>query len=93
MSPNSIAKDLSPRWLARQKSDLHISGMAGFLFAICLLADIIGTTIITNRNPINQVLPAVWSIGWLLVGVYFLFSLKVASQWEKGVVLRMGKIS
>jgi regulator of protease activity HflC (stomatin/prohibitin superfamily) len=92
MSPNSVSKDLSTRLLARQKPDLHISGMAGFIFAICLLADIIGTTIITKNYPSNQVLPAIWSIGWLLVGVYILFSLKVASQWEKGVVLRLGKI-
>ena len=91
MSPNSVSKDLSTRLLARQKPDLHISGMAGFLFAICLLADIIGTTIITNNYPSNQVLPAIWSIGWLLVGIYILFSLKVASQWEKAVVLRLGK--
>ena len=92
MSPNSVSKDLSTRLQARQKPDLHISGMAGFIFAICLLADIIGTTIITKNNPTNQVLPVIWSIGWLLVGVYILFSLKVASQWEKGVVLRLGKI-
>ena len=92
MSPNSVSKDLSTRLLARQKPDLHISGMAGFIFAICLLADIIGTTIITKNYPSNQVLPAAWSIGWLVVGVYILFSLKVASQWEKGVVLRLGKI-
>jgi regulator of protease activity HflC (stomatin/prohibitin superfamily) len=92
MSPNSVSKDLSTRLQARQKPELHISGMAGFIFAICLLADIIGTTIITKNNPTNQVLPAIWSIGWLLVGVYILFSLKVASQWEKGVVLRLGKI-
>ena len=26
-----------------------------------------------------------------MVGIYILFSLKVASQWEKGVVLRLGK--
>ena len=91
MSPNSVSKDLSTRLQARQKPDLHISGMAGFIFAICLLADIIGTTIITKNHPSNQVLPAIWSIGWLLVGVYLLFSLKVASQWEKAVILRLGK--
>ena len=92
MSSSPSSKDLSSRLLGRQKPDLHISGMAGFIFAICLLADIIGTTIITKNYPSNQVLPAAWSIGWLVVGVYILFSLKVASQWEKGVVLRLGKI-
>ncbi len=26
-----------------------------------------------------------------LIGIYILFALKVASQWEKAVVLRLGK--
>ena len=34
---------------------------------------------------------AVWTIGWGLVGLYILLGLKVASQWEKAVVLRLGK--
>jgi regulator of protease activity HflC (stomatin/prohibitin superfamily) len=91
MSPNPNSKDSSTRPLARLKPDLHISGIAGFLFAICLLADTIGAAIITTKSPSNQVLPGVWSVAWLLVGVYLLFSLKVASQWEKAVVLRLGK--
>jgi hypothetical protein len=91
MSSSPSSKDLSSRLLGRQKPDLHISGIAGFLFAVCLLADIIGTTIITAKTPSNQVLPGIWSIAWLLVGVYLLFSIKVASQWEKAVVLRLGK--
>ena len=28
---------------------------------------------------------------WLLIGIYILFALKVAIQWEKAVVLRLGK--
>ena len=91
MSPNPNSKDSNTRSLARLKPDLHISGIAGFLFAICLLADVIGTTIITNKAPSDQVLPGIWSIAWLLTGIYILFSLKVPSQWEKAVVLRLGK--
>ena len=90
MSPNPNSKDSSTRPLARLKPDLHISGIAGFIFGVCLLADIVGTSIITTKYPSNQVYPGIWSIGWLLVGVYILFSLKVASQWEKAVVLRLG---
>jgi len=91
MSSNPNSKDSSTRRLGRLKPDLHISGPAGFIFAICLLANVIGTGIITNKNPSNQVLPGIWSVGWLLIGIYILFSLKVASQWEKAVILRMGK--
>jgi regulator of protease activity HflC (stomatin/prohibitin superfamily) len=32
-----------------------------------------------------------WILGWTLVGFYILFALRVASQWEKAVVLRLGK--
>jgi regulator of protease activity HflC (stomatin/prohibitin superfamily) len=91
MSPSPASKDLSARLLGRQKPDLHISGIAAFLFAVCLLADVIGAAIITANNPSNQVLPGIWSVAWALAGVYLLFSLKVASQWEKAVVLRLGK--
>jgi regulator of protease activity HflC (stomatin/prohibitin superfamily) len=91
MANNPNSKDSSIRRLGRLKPDLHISGIAAFLFAICLLADVVGTSIITTRYPSNQVLPGIWSVAWLLLGVYILFSFKVASQWEKAVVLRMGK--
>jgi regulator of protease activity HflC (stomatin/prohibitin superfamily) len=33
----------------------------------------------------------IWVSVWTLVGIYILFALKVASQWEKAVVLRLGK--
>jgi regulator of protease activity HflC (stomatin/prohibitin superfamily) len=32
-----------------------------------------------------------WVLVWLMIGIYILFALKVASQWEKVVVLRLGK--
>jgi regulator of protease activity HflC (stomatin/prohibitin superfamily) len=91
MSPIPVSKDSSSRSLARRKSDQHISGIAGFLFGVCLLAGIIGSAILTNKNPHDQFWPPTWTIGWLLAGIYFLFWLKVASQWEKAVVLRLGK--
>ncbi|MGA2490261.1 MAG: slipin family protein [Anaerolineales bacterium] len=91
MSPSPVSKDSSLRPLARQRPDLHISGISGFIFAICLLVDVIGTRLITIYYPSNEILPPVWTIGWMLVGIYFLFALKVAAQWEKAVILRLGK--
>ena len=32
-----------------------------------------------------------WVIVFILVGFYMLFAIKVAQQWEKAVVLRLGK--
>jgi len=52
------------------------------VFVLCLLAGI-GLSRIFDR-------PAIIASG-ALVGLYFLFAIKVASQWEKVVVLRFGK--
>jgi regulator of protease activity HflC (stomatin/prohibitin superfamily) len=71
--------------------DMHISGVGGALFAICILAGIIGTIVMTNNGIENEALIGTWVTGWLLLGCYFLYWLKVASQWEKAIVLRMGK--
>ncbi len=90
MTPVRNSKEPNSRSLTNLKPDLHISGIAGFLFAICMLISVGGTLVIPNIYPANQNLPTYWAILWMLIGVYILFSLKVASQWEKGVVLRLG---
>ncbi len=91
MSSSNISKDPSLRPQARQQPDQHIPGVAGALFGVCLLAGIIGTLLLTQNGILNDVTAGIWAVGWLLVGTFFLFSLKVASQWEKAVLLRLGK--
>ncbi|MCE9647317.1 MAG: slipin family protein [Chloroflexi bacterium] len=49
----------------------------------------LGAIIGDGRFP--DVALGAWVIGWALVAAYFLFAMKVASQWEKVVVLRLGK--
>jgi regulator of protease activity HflC (stomatin/prohibitin superfamily) len=90
MSP-SISKDQSLKPQARQKSDQHIPGLAGFLFAVCLLADILGNIFLIQNGVLKDNWPGVWNVAWLLLGIYILFALKVASQWQKAVVLRLGR--
>jgi regulator of protease activity HflC (stomatin/prohibitin superfamily) len=75
----------------RLKPDLHIPGVAGALFAICLLANILGSVLMSQNTFFNDAWIGTWTVVWILLGVFFLFWLKVASQWEKAVVLRMGK--
>ncbi len=91
MNPANTSQNPSKRSQERLKSDLHISGIAGFIFALCLLIAITGAAISTTRYPNNQVFPPAWTVGWMLIGIVFLFWLKVAAQWEKGIVLRLGK--
>ena len=67
-------------WQDRKQN--HVSGVAMALFAISVAIGT-GLTVLTGRRE-----P---SFGGLLIGVYFLFSIKVADQWQKVAVLRLGR--
>jgi len=60
----------------------QVPGIAMALFVIFGAAGLGLTTMLGNRLPL---------IVGLLVGVYLLFSIKVADQWEKVAVLRLGR--
>jgi len=75
--------------LQKRKDDQHIPPIAGTLFAIFLIIAVAGAILGDGRYPDGVI--GAWVLGWTLVGVYFLFALKVASQWEKVIVLRLGK--
>ncbi len=72
-----------------KKDEQHISPIAGALFGVFLVIAIIGAVMGDGR--ISEGLIGAWVVGWALIGIYFLFAMKVASQWEKVVVLRLGK--
>jgi regulator of protease activity HflC (stomatin/prohibitin superfamily) len=61
---------------------LEVSGIARLLFAISLVSGL------AIAKVINHPAPAV--VG-ALVGLYFLFAIKVVKQWEKVAVLRLGR--
>ena len=67
-------------WQDQSKSP--VSGVAVALFAISVAAGLGLATALENRAPF---------VGGLLVGVYLLFSIKVADQWERVAVLRLGR--
>jgi regulator of protease activity HflC (stomatin/prohibitin superfamily) len=73
--------------MRQDRSKLHDSGVAVALFVISAaigagISAMLGTQISGNQVPI---------VAGLLVGVYLLFSIKVADQWEKVAVLRLGR--
>jgi hypothetical protein len=72
-----------------KKDDQHISPIAGALFSMFLIIAIMGAIFGDGRYP--DMLIGAWVLGWTLIGAYFLFAMKVASQWEKVIVLRLGK--
>jgi regulator of protease activity HflC (stomatin/prohibitin superfamily) len=67
-------------WQDRNKS--QVSGVAVALFAISGAAGLGLATALGNRALL---------VAGLLVGVYLLFSIKVADQWERVAVLRLGR--
>lgn len=74
-----------------KKEDQHIPPIAGTLFSVFLVVAIAGAILGDGHYPGGQI--GAWAIGWLMIGTYFLFALKVASQWEKVIVLRLGRFN
>jgi regulator of protease activity HflC (stomatin/prohibitin superfamily) len=61
---------------------IPLNRVAVTVFVICLVAGAV-TTALTNRPaPV---------ISGALIGIYFLFAIKVVQQWEKVAVLRLGR--
>jgi regulator of protease activity HflC (stomatin/prohibitin superfamily) len=71
------------------RPDPHIPTIAYFIFTVCLIIATLGS-IYLGAN-VSDITAGAWVTVWLLIGIYILFALKIASQWEKGVVLRLGK--
>jgi len=72
-----------------QQADMHISPVAVTVFGIFLIIAVLGA--ILGDGKISDALLGSWVLGWTLIGTYLLFALKVANQWEKAVVLRLGR--
>ena len=73
----------------QSKDDQHISGIAGTIFGILLVITVLGAVLMDGR--IADIWIGLFVAGMTIVAAYILFALKVASQWEKAVVLRLGK--
>jgi regulator of protease activity HflC (stomatin/prohibitin superfamily) len=74
----------------KPKSNLRISGVSWFLFFV-LLVLAIGGTILMDENEISQTIQVTYLVIMILLAIYILMAVKVASQWEKAVVLHFGK--
>jgi regulator of protease activity HflC (stomatin/prohibitin superfamily) len=67
-------------WRDRNKN--QVSGIAVALFAVSVATGLGLAAAIGNRAPL---------FAGVLAGLYLLFSIKVADQWEKVAVLRLGR--
>ena len=68
----------------------RISGVAVTLFIVLFLIAI-GGAILLDTQGYSTNLAIAWGVVFTLIGLYFLFAIKVAQQWEKAVLLRSGK--
>jgi len=73
----------------QRKDDQHISAIGATIFGVFLVLGILGALLMDGR--IADVWVGTYVVGMTLVGVYILYALKVASQWEKAIVLRLGR--
>jgi len=68
----------------------RIPPVAGALFAIVLLLAL-GTALGLEALGAPDWASGLAVVAWVLIGAYALMALKVADQWEKAVVLRIGR--
>ena len=71
------------------KDDQHISGVAATIFGSLLAIVVVGAIIMDGRVGDGWI--GLFVSGMVVIATYILFALKVASQWEKAVILRLGK--
>ena len=87
---------MNPRFKSRRQNaqipqtSLRVNGIAGLLFTFFIILASLGTTLLAYWR-VNGVWIAVYAVVMTLIGTYCLIGIKIASQWEKAVVLRFGK--
>jgi SPFH domain / Band 7 family len=79
----------SSRWMHPAQPDYHIPAPAILVYILFMLVTVLGAVLMDGHAP--DAVIAAWIISLVIVGLYFMFALKVARQWEKAVVLRLGK--
>ena len=74
----------------KSKDAKMVSPLSALLFAVMVIISIIISIILKNQNASDDVIGGA-VLAPVLIGVYILFALNKADQWEKAVVLRNGK--
>ncbi len=73
-----------------KKEDQHIPPIAGFVFTI-ILVGAIKIALLLDAMKVSDLVIGATVLALTGIAIYFLFAIKVASQWEKAIVLRLGK--
>ncbi|MCC6147329.1 MAG: slipin family protein [Anaerolineaceae bacterium] len=68
----------------------RISSIGWFVFLLFIGAAVLGSVLLDSRG-VSEGWIACYAGGLLLAGLLLMYSFKVANQWEKAVVLRLGR--
>ncbi|HEX2697861.1 MAG TPA: slipin family protein [Anaerolineales bacterium] len=74
------------------QNDQHIPPLAVFVFAVMLVGTIKVIVLLETLNVSDFNIGLV-TLALSALDLYLLFAIKVASQWEKAVILRLGKFN
>jgi len=87
MEAKFIKSAIEKRKIAQ--ADMHIPPIAWTMFAVFLIVALLGAIFFDGR--ISDTVLGAWVVVWMFIAIYLMFAIKVASQWDKAVVLRLGK--
>jgi len=77
--------------MKRSNTDtVRINGVSGALFAIAIAFGTVGS-ILMGLWRVSDWIIVLFATVMTLIGLYLMFALKIANQWEKAVVLRLGR--
>jgi len=71
------------------KADQRVPSIAAALFGLFIVIAVLG--VVFGYERYADLIIGAWVLGWTMAALYILFALKIASQWEKVIVLRLGK--
>ncbi len=83
-------KNESAQMRARSAQDAHVNPLAVALFIVFLTVGVVLAAVLDERGASDGVILAV-VLPLTLIGMYILFAFRMARQWEKAVILRLGK--
>jgi regulator of protease activity HflC (stomatin/prohibitin superfamily) len=72
-------------------ADQHINGVAMTILILFILVATAGAVIMDSLHIKDGIIFAVF-VPLMVIGFYLFFAIQVARQWEKAVVLRLGRI-
>jgi regulator of protease activity HflC (stomatin/prohibitin superfamily) len=89
MNISTIGNKKTQKKNSGEPDNIRINGIALTIFFVFATIAVVGAALMDGK--VTDWVIAVFATSLLLVGFLFLFSLKVAQQWEKAIVLRLGK--